>query len=75
MGDLPGTVKLSFFSSGLLGSEALPLKESPLNSIADQVASGVIPSTIGKTFNIEGIQEAHRLLDSCTANGKIVVSL
>ncbi|MFV1983836.1 MAG: zinc-binding dehydrogenase [Thiohalomonadales bacterium] len=40
MGDLPGTVKLSFFSSGLLGTEALPLKESPLNSIADQVASG-----------------------------------
>lgn len=75
MGDLPSTVKLSFFSSGLLGSEALPLKESPFNSIADQVASGVIPSTIGKTFNIEDIQEAHRLLDSGTANGKIVVSL
>ena len=74
MGDLPGTVKLSFFSSGLLGTEALPLKESPLNSIADQVASGRIPSTIGKTFNVEDIQEAHRLLDRGTANGKIVVS-
>ena len=74
MGDLPGTVKLSFFSSGLLGSEALPLKESPLNSIANQVASGRIPGTIGKTFNIEDIQEAHRLLDRGTANGKIVVS-
>lgn len=74
MGDLPGTVKLSFFSSGLLGSEALPLKESPLNSIANQVATGNIPSTIGKIFDVENIQEAHRLLDSGTANGKIVVS-
>ena len=74
MGDLPGTVKLSFFSSGLLGTEALPLKESPLNSIADQVASGRIPSTVGKIFNVEDIQEAHSLLDRGTANGKIVVS-
>jgi NADPH2:quinone reductase len=73
MGDLPGTVKLSFFSSGLLGTEALPLKESPLNSIADQVASGRIPSTIANTFHVEDIQEAHRLLDRGTANGKIVV--
>ena len=74
MGDLPGTVKLSFFSSGLLGAETLPLKDSPLNSIAEQVASGRIPGTIGKTFNVEDIQEAHRLLDRGTANGKIVVS-
>jgi len=74
MGDLPNTVKLSFFSSGLLGTESLPLKESPLNSIADQVANGSIPSTIAKTFNVGDIQEAHRLLDSGTANGKIVES-
>ena len=75
MGDLPGTVKLSFFSSGLLGTEALPLKESPLNWIADQVACGRIPSTIGNTFHIEEIREAHRLLDHGTANGKIVVTI
>ncbi len=73
MGDLPNTVKLSFFSSGLLGTESLPLIESPLNLIADQVARGGIPSTVAKTFNIEDIQEAHRLLDSGSANGKIVV--
>lgn len=74
MGDLPGTVKLSFFSSGLLGTEALPLKESPLNAIVEKVASGGIPGTLAKTFNVEDIQEAHRLLDSGTAYGKIVVS-
>lgn len=74
MGDLPNTVKLSFFGLGLLGSEALPLQDSPLNDIADAVANGVIPSGIGKTFAIEDIEEAHRLLDSGTAGGKIVVS-
>ena len=74
MGDLPGTVKLSFFSSGILGTEKLPLKESPLNWIANEVANGSIPSTLGKTFRVEDIQEAHRLLDRGTANGKIVVS-
>lgn len=74
MGDLPGTVKLSFFSSGMLGKEMLPLNESPLNEIADLVAHGRIPGTIGKTFDVADIQAAHRLLDSGTANGKIVVS-
>jgi NADPH:quinone reductase len=73
MGDLPGTVKLSFFSSGLLGSELLPLQQSPLNAISQQVASGKIPSTIGKVFQFEDIQQAHQLLDSGTASGKIVV--
>ena len=74
MGDLPGTVKLSFFSSGLLGTKTLPLTDSPLGRIADQVAGGRIPSTVGKAFRVEDIQEAHRLLDRGTANGKIVVS-
>jgi len=74
MGDLPATVKLSFFSSGLLGSAALPLNESPLNWVAEQIASGAMPNTIAKTFDAENIQKAHRLLDSGTANGKIVVT-
>ncbi|VAW43917.1 putative zinc-dependent oxidoreductase [hydrothermal vent metagenome] len=74
MGDLPNTVRLSFFSSGLLGSEALPLNESPLNWVAEQIASGAMPSTIAKTFDAENIQEAHRILDNGTANGKIVVT-
>jgi len=74
MGDLPGTVKLSFFSSGLFGTDTLPLKESSLNWVVAQVVNGNIPNTIAKTFKIEDIQVAHRLLDSGTANGKIVVS-
>jgi len=71
MSDLPNTVKLSFFSSGLLGSDALPLNESPLNWIAKQITSGAMPSIIAKTFDVENIQEAPRLLDNGTANEKL----
>jgi NADPH2:quinone reductase len=75
MGDLPNTVKLSFFASGLLGSDALPLHESPINWIAEQVESGAMPSIVSKVFNFDEIQTAHRLLDSNTALGKIVVKV
>lgn len=74
MGDLPNTVKLSFFGSGLFGTPSLPLKNSPLNWIAEQIAGGKFPSTLARTFKAENIQEAHTLLDSGTANGKIVVT-
>jgi len=74
MGDLPNTVKLSFFSVGMLGSNSLPLGESPLNEIVEAVRNGYIPSGVGKTFAVEDIQEAHRQLDNGNAGGKIVVS-
>jgi NADPH2:quinone reductase len=74
MGDLPNTVRLSFFGSGLLGSAALPLDESPLDWVAAQVAAGRMPDTVARTFAVEHIREAHRLLDSGEAGGKIVVT-
>jgi len=73
MNDLPNTVKLSFFGSGLLGSEALPLNESPLNWVAEQVVNGTMPDITAKVFDAGDIQKAHLLLDSGAANGKIVV--
>src|SRR5205085_1876715 len=40
MGDLPNATRLSFFSSGLLGTPALPLRDAPLRAIADATAAG-----------------------------------
>jgi len=74
MGDLPNTVNLSFFGSGILGTDKLPLDKAPLDWIALQIEKGMIPSHLSKTFNIEEIHKAHQLLDSNTANGKIVVT-
>lgn len=74
MSDLPNTVRLSFFGSGMLGSPNLPLDASPLDWVAEQVARGVIADTVSHVFTVDQIQEAHRLLDSGAATGKIVVT-
>ncbi len=73
MADLPNTVKLSFFSSGLLGSTQMPLDKSPLNWIVQQVSTGKIPSILSRQFNFSDIQQAHAFMESNEANGKLVV--
>lgn len=73
MSDLPNTVKLSFFSSGLLGSEQLPLNKSPLNWIADQVHQGLMPDVTAEIFKAEDIRTAHAKMDENKAFGKFVV--
>ncbi len=75
MADLPNTVKLSFFSSSLLGSAQMPLAESPLNWIAQQVSIGKIPSILSQQFNFSDIQQAHAFMESNEANGKLVGAL
>ena len=75
MADLPNTVKLSFFSSSLLGSAQMPLDESPLNWIAEQVSAGKIPSILSRQFNFSDIQPAHAFMESNEAHGKLVVTL
>ncbi|MGF1904653.1 zinc-binding alcohol dehydrogenase family protein [Aliivibrio salmonicida] len=73
MSDLPSSIKLSFFQSGMLGTEAFPLDESPLNWIADQVYIGQMPDITSAVFEAKDIQEAHALMDSNKTVGKIVV--
>lgn len=74
MNDLPNTVRLSFFGSGLLGKEDLPLSDAPMEWIADQVASGQMPSILSRTFDFDDIRDAQKLLESNEAFGKIVVA-
>ena len=74
MNDLPNTVRLSFFGSGLLGKEDLPLDKAPITWIAKQVQAETMASIHARTVPFEQIQDAHRLLESNEAFGKIVVS-
>lgn len=74
MMDIPNTVKLSFFNSQMLGSDALPLTDAPLDTIAHAIESGAVPSSLAKVFPVDAIREAHQLLDSGAAGGKIVVT-
>lgn len=73
MQDLPGAVRLNFFGSGLLGTPALPLEESPLPWIADEVAAGRMPSLRTRTFDFDDVRRAHSLIESDQALGKFVV--
>ncbi|AKA23583.1 zinc-binding dehydrogenase [Pseudomonas chlororaphis] len=75
MQDLPGAVRLNFFPSGLLGTAAMPLKDSPLAWIAEQVAAKRMPSIRARTFAFDEVRQAHRLMESDRALGKLVVVL
>ncbi len=73
MNDLPNTVKLSFFGSGILGSEELLIDKSPIATLAELLHIGKLPNILAKTFKASDIQAAHQLLGQNTALGKIVV--
>jgi NADPH:quinone reductase len=61
------------FGSFVFGSPEFPLSEIPLQSIVDRVAAGVYKAKPAKVFPFVEIAEAHRLMESNQANGKIVV--
>jgi len=75
MSDLPNTVRLSFFASGLLGSPALPLSESPIQWVIEQIENRKMPSLISKVYAFEQIQQAHKDIESDHLPGKKVVRL
>ena len=45
----------------------------PLEKLVKQVVDDTLPIQIGKTFRIDEIVEAHRVMEQNTAGGKIVV--
>lgn len=73
MQDMPGAVHLNFFPSGLLGTSAMPLSESPLCWIAAEVAAGRMPSLRTQTFDFDDLRRAHSLMESNQVVGKLVV--
>jgi NADPH:quinone reductase-like Zn-dependent oxidoreductase len=74
--DLPSGVQLSTFASAfVLGDESFPTGDVPLQEIVDKASSGVFTATPARVFAFEQIVEAHRLLDSGQAGGKLVVEL
>lgn len=75
MQDLPSATRLSFFSSGMLGTAALPLTDAPLSAIATGIAAGRIPSLRVRTFEFSEVREAHALMESDGVLGKLVVRL
>ncbi len=75
MSDLPNAARIAFFGSGMFGTLALPLSDSPLRWIAERTAAGTMPSMLVKTFDFDDVPNAHRLIESNRALGKLVVRL
>ncbi|MDB5061108.1 MAG: NADPH:quinone reductase [Mucilaginibacter sp.] len=65
---IPATVSLTVYDSGQVKSG----KDS-FQAFINDVENGGIKLSIGRVFMLDNIREAHRLMDSNQAGGKIVV--
>ena len=71
---MPSGVHLSFFASAFtFGSPDYPLSGVPLQQMIERAASGAYKAKPARVFRLDEIQDAHRLMESGEANGKIVV--
>jgi NADPH:quinone reductase-like Zn-dependent oxidoreductase len=55
------------------GGESEDFMRTPLNELAQQIAAGTLHIQVGKTFHLDEIVLAHRLMEDNKAGGKIVV--
>jgi len=70
---MPSGVHFSFFGSFMFGAPAFPASEVPMQTIVERVENGTYKAKPARVFRFEEIREAHRLMESSGANGKIVV--
>ncbi len=73
LADMPFGVDLNAFASLLFGTKDFPHSDVPMQQIVDRVADGTYKARPVKVFPFEQIPDAHRLMESNRANGKIVV--
>lgn len=66
-------VYLTFFGSFVFGTPGFPLSDVPLQQIAADAAAGRLDIKPTRVFRFEDIQEAHRVMESNQASGKMVV--
>jgi NADPH:quinone reductase-like Zn-dependent oxidoreductase len=68
MEGIPSGSYLTAYSGGLAD-----FIHTPLTDLAKQISEGKLPLQIGKVFKLDDIVEAHALMESNKAKGKIVV--
>ncbi len=68
MGSIPTAVCLTVYAG-----ESEDFMRTPLEQLAEQIAGGTMQIQIGKTFRLDQIVEAHRVMEENKAGGKIVV--
>jgi NADPH:quinone reductase len=65
----------SFVSAFTYGAPDYPLTDVPLQAIVDRVAAGRYKARPAKVFDFADIRDAHRLMESDAAAGKLVVRI
>lgn len=68
--DIPSTTKLTYFSSS-----ATPMPTEALQSYLDGIEGGIYRSPLERVFRLDEIRDAHALMETGGACGKIVVSI
>ena len=68
-------VNLTFFGSFVFGTPGFPLSDVPLRDVARQVQEGRLKAEPSQVFSFDEIHEAHRIMESGEAGGKMVVVL
>jgi NADPH:quinone reductase-like Zn-dependent oxidoreductase len=72
----PFGVQLSSFASAFVyGTPAYPLSDIPFQAIVDRVAAGDYKAKPARIFPLEGVPDAHRLMEANGVNGKVVVRM
>jgi NADPH2:quinone reductase len=76
LADLPSGVQLSTFASAfVLGDEPFPITDVPLQKIIERAAEGALATKPARVFEFDQIVQAHKLMDSGNAGGKLVVEV
>jgi NADPH2:quinone reductase len=70
----PG-VEVSFFASFLYGTKGYPVSKIPMQTLVNRATRGLYSAKPVRVFPLEELPEAHRLMESNAANGKIVVAV
>jgi NADPH:quinone reductase len=70
---MPSGVNWNFLGSFVFGNPGFPLSDVPLQDIAQQVADGKLDAKPSRVFSFDEIHEAHRVMESGEAGGKMVV--
>ncbi len=74
--DLPSAVQFSFYGSAfVLGTAAFPLSEIPLAEMIGKAEAGLYQAKPARVFAFDEIVEAHKVMESGLAGGKMTVSV
>jgi NADPH:quinone reductase len=73
--DLPSDVHLSFFGSFTLGQDGFRPADIPMQEIVRRVATGRYVARPARVLPFDAVPDAHRLMESNGANGKIVIEV